>query len=55
MKKLFIEPVMEINVFDVENIVTGSTGTQVNPDEIDSTKYVTATTDWAADTLNFTF
>ena len=57
MKKLFTEPVMKIAVFNVENIVTESTGTQVLPDAVSPDTHLTATADWnsGSDTLTFTF
>ena len=55
MKKLFTEPVMKIAAFNVENIVTESTGTQVSPEDISGTTHLTATADWNDDTLKFTF
>ena len=57
MKKLFTEPVMKIAVFNVENIVTDSTGTQVSPGAVSPDTHLTATADWnsESDTLTFTF
>jgi hypothetical protein len=35
MRKFYSEPTMDVNVFDVENIVTESTGTPTEVDQID--------------------
>ncbi len=58
MKKIFMKPVMNIDVFDSENVLTTSTvnGTPLDsPESIDNGQYQKATASWASDELTFTF
>lgn len=57
MRKLFTEPVIDISIFNSENVVTGSSGTPTDVNQITANNNAVIKADWAAaeSTLTFTF